>query len=651
MMEEDTRRAYRRQALPDNTTPQTRRVQQTATRNIRDSDDNIDDEPHELYNNNSHDPHYGSDSVTVNRHSGSTTTAVSSSTKRAGGDEELYKVHLHTSYALLPGVGVVARREVMADEEFDFNEPLGGSAIGVNNSLNNTTPPQRPRRGSLHSAQEPSETGTLQPISNAHCGSMIASGEGTNVGQVSSANHLFESLLSSLDTNSALSCERREFFQPLQRKVEHISHEMEQVSVLLKTRGLDSYFKSLMDQFESLAKEFQVRLDGMVDFVCFLQEHNVAVSGANAGYFAVLPEEVILQILSLLDVRELHTMAALSTEWKRLAEDNSLWRRLCFNRWHKRKTPAFERQLGSWKQLFMRRARIDRNWRKPEHRVHTLEHGSAVLCVAFNENKIVSGSADETIKVWDFKTKKCLHTLTGHVYTVKSLQFDDDKIVSGGGTRDKTIKVWDINTGNCTHTIQGHEGGIFTLQYDADKIVSGATDHTIRVWSMRNKKCRAILEGHSHDVYCLQFDQSGRLVSGAGSGDKTVRVWDLHTAKCVQEIRGHRGGVFCLYFERNIVVSGSKGEIKVWDLNTGTCQVTLKKHHAFILGVQFDDTKMVSGGYEEDFAVKVWDWRMMKQSYSLKSHTGNIRCVKFDDNAIVSGAADKAVKIWDFGVN
>jgi len=41
---------------------------------------------------------------------------------------------------------------------------------------------------------------------------------------------------------------------------------------------------------------------------------------------------------------------------------------------------------------------VDQNWKHSNHAVHSLEHGSAVLCVSFNENKIVSGSADETIK-------------------------------------------------------------------------------------------------------------------------------------------------------------------------------------------------------------------------------------------------------------
>src|SRR5690348_9313338 len=90
-------------------------------------------------------------------------------------------------------------------------------------------------------------------------------------------------------------------------------------------------------------------------------------------------------------------------------------------------------KLRSGKNYFLQSARVDQNWKHSNHKVHSLEHGSAVLCVSFNESKIVSGSADETIRgtslppqaflpnptylidktftVWDFKTRKCLHTL------------------------------------------------------------------------------------------------------------------------------------------------------------------------------------------------------------------------------------------------
>jgi len=71
-------------------------------------------------------------------------------------------------------------------------------------------------------------------------------------------------------------------------------------------------------------------------------------------------------------------------------------------------------------------------------------HSSAVVSVAFSPDgtKIVSGSADMTIKVWDVGALRALKA-DAHSKIIFSVAFSPDgtKIVSG--SRDGTIKVWD----------------------------------------------------------------------------------------------------------------------------------------------------------------------------------------------------------------
>ena len=55
-----------------------------------------------------------------------------------------------------------------------------------------------------------------------------------------------------------------------------------------------------------------------------------------------------------------------------------------------------------------------------------------------------------------------------------------DKIVSGSD--DNTIKVWDEN-GVCVSTLVGHTNWVTSVCVMGDKIVSGSEDNTIKVWS------------------------------------------------------------------------------------------------------------------------------------------------------------------------
>jgi F-box and WD-40 domain protein 1/11 len=65
-----------------------------------------------------------------------------------------------------------------------------------------------------------------------------------------------------------------------------------------------------------------------------------------------------------------------------------------------------------------------------------------------------------------------------HFAGVYCLQYDNDKIVSG--LRDNTIKVWDVRTMNSTRVLTGHTGSVLCLQYDDKVIISGSSDATVR---------------------------------------------------------------------------------------------------------------------------------------------------------------------------
>ncbi|KAI8892571.1 hypothetical protein BC833DRAFT_662284, partial [Globomyces pollinis-pini] len=71
----------------------------------------------------------------------------------------------------------------------------------------------------------------------------------------------------------------------------------------------------------------------------------------------------------------------------------------------------------------------------------------------------------------------------GHgTHVVTCLQFDGDKIISGSD--DRTIHIYDTKLGELITRLEGHEGGVWALQYWQNILVSGSTDRTVRVWNM-----------------------------------------------------------------------------------------------------------------------------------------------------------------------
>ena len=80
--------------------------------------------------------------------------------------------------------------------------------------------------------------------------------------------------------------------------------------------------------------------------------------------------------------------------------------------------------------------------------------------------------------------------LKGHESLVRSIRFDDKRIVSGDHSG--RIKVWDLKAaldqsaptdGNyCIKTLIGHTSGVLCVKFDDFNIVSGGLDDTIIIW-------------------------------------------------------------------------------------------------------------------------------------------------------------------------
>eukprot|EP01048_Picozoa_sp_COSAG05_P019263 COSAG05_NODE_2972_length_2450_cov_68.754573_1_plen_651_part_10 len=184
-------------------------------------------------------------------------------------------------------------------------------------------------------------------------------------------------------------------------------------------------------------------------------------------------------------------------------------------------------------------------------------HSDAVSSASFSPDgtKVVSGSGDQTVRIWDAVTGECEQTLEGHSDYVLSASFSPDgtKVVSCSGDdfaillgteSDKTVRIWDAVTGECEQTLEGHSRGVTSASFSPDgtKVVSGSNDETVRLWDAVTGECEQTLEGHSAGVMSASFSPDGTKVV-SGSNDETVRIWDAVTGECEQTLEGHSSDV------------------------------------------------------------------------------------------------------------
>ncbi|KAJ7254892.1 hypothetical protein C8J57DRAFT_1186788 [Mycena rebaudengoi] len=279
-------------------------------------------------------------------------------------------------------------------------------------------------------------------------------------------------------------------------------------------------------------------------------------------------------------------------------------------------------------------------------------HQSVVMSVAFSPDgtRIVSGSFDNTVRVWDAETQTQMGApLEGHTSTVESVAFSPDGTRIVSGSHDNTVRVWDAETQTQMGApLEGHTSTVESVAFSPDgtRIVSGSYDNTVRMG--------APLEGHTSMVESVAFSPDGtRIVSG--SYDNTVRVWDAKTqTQMGAPLEGHTSMVESVAFspDGTRIVSGSfDNTVRVWDAETQTQMgAPLEGHTSPVMSVAFspDGTRIVSGSY--DNTVRVWDTKTQTQMGApLEGHTSMVESVAFspDGTRIVSGSFDNTVRVWD----
>lgn len=159
----------------------------------------------------------------------------------------------------------------------------------------------------------------------------------------------------------------------------------------------------------------------------------------------------------------------------------------------------------------------------------TLELNDDVLSVRISpEDKYLAISLlDNTVKVFFLESMKFYLSLYGHKLPVLSIDISFDSKVIITSSADKNIKIWGLDFGDCHKSLFAHQDSIMSVKFlpESHNFFSCSKDGLVKYWDGDKFECIQKLAGHQSEVWALAISNNGKYVVSA-SHDRSIRIWE-----------------------------------------------------------------------------------------------------------------------------
>jgi WD40 repeat protein len=293
-------------------------------------------------------------------------------------------------------------------------------------------------------------------------------------------------------------------------------------------------------------------------------------------------------------------------------------------------------------------------------------HVGPVTSVRFSADgrRIVSGSGDGTVKVWDAATGRETLSMVGPPGDILFVALSPDgRRLAAGGDAGRAM-VWDLATGRRAFTLDAGQAFCpVAFSPDGRRLVTaglfrwGINIGDVKVWDAATGRQLLKIEPHGVPVQAVAFSPDGRrILAGDGyaevSGGGAAKLWDAATGRAILTLRGHTGSVWTVAFSsdgRRLLTGGTDNTVKLWNAATGRELFALRGHKigSYAAALSPDGRQIATGS--DAGATEIWEVATGRLVHTFKGHTGRIRSVAFspDGRRLVTGSDDRTVKLWN----
>lgn len=207
------------------------------------------------------------------------------------------------------------------------------------------------------------------------------------------------------------------------------------------------------------------------------------------------------------------------------------------------------------------------------------------------------------------------------------------------GSADKTLKIWDVATGKSVQTLAGHEQAVLTVAAHPGRqlVASGGKDRQVKLWDLSSTDPPKDVGSHGKAVYCVAFSPDGKWLASCGEDDTRIRIWNVAEAKSFKELtaedaddKNQRRSLFGIAFSpdsKQFVTCGADRSLRLWDIEAGK---EVRRFEAVEYFVYTEKDKKIERTAKRGAS----DAALYSVAFSA------------DGTRIAASGADKTIRIW-----
>ncbi|KAK4268837.1 hypothetical protein QN277_022070 [Acacia crassicarpa] len=290
---------------------------------------------------------------------------------------------------------------------------------------------------------------------------------------------------------------------------------------------------------------------------------------------------------------------------------------------------------------------------------------------------LLTGSLDETVRLWSSDELVLDNTSTGHFLGVASVAAHPLGTIAASSSLDSFVRIFDVDSNATIATLEAPPSEVWQLRFDPKGAIlaaAGGASASVKLWDTTTWEVVADLaipwpegpkpaEKNSSKKFVLSvaWSPDGQRLA-CGSVDGAISVFDVARAKFLHHLEGHTMPVRSLVYsprEPRLLFSASDdAQVHMYDAEGKTLVGAMSGHASWVLCVDVTPGGEAIATGSSDKTVRLWDLGMRASVQTMSNHTDQVWGVAFRPpepggnrvrgGRLASVSEDKSISLYDY---